>query len=53
MFYITCFVPFVRPDMPNIRDASLVQARQAQKDNIKRRKQAQVYSKEEEELDIY
>ena len=54
VFYITCFVPFIRPEMPTIREGSLQQAKEVQKDNVKRRRQALATNKEEgEESDLY
>eukprot|EP00347_Sterkiella_histriomuscorum_P021464 403333886 len=53
VFYITCFVPFIRPNMALIRETSIVKAKQIQRDHIKKRRQAFAITKEEEDNEIY
>ncbi|CDW84192.1 UNKNOWN [Stylonychia lemnae] len=53
VFFITCFVPFIRPNVPMIREQSMTKAKQAQKENIRKRKQQYALSKAEEDSDLY
>ena len=51
VFYITCFVPFIRPNIPIVRDSSINQAKHQQREGIKKRRHIQAIK--EEEVDAY
>ena len=38
VFFITCFVPFIRPSFPMIRDNEIAKLKQTERDNVKKRR---------------
>ncbi|TNV84817.1 hypothetical protein FGO68_gene3064 [Halteria grandinella] len=52
VFFITCFVPFIRPNLPMIKPQDLTKLKLTQKEQLKKNKRAVPNGKQEPQLNI-